>query len=108
MNLFKKSSVIVAVLLSIAATSVQADDVVPAPWRGEGLYTFQEWEFHTPGPITPDGEIPEINPNGSAVATPGPGLMWDPSFMATGLDGYVGTSGGSLFSMFPILSTWSW
>jgi len=96
LKLLKTSPLIVAVLLAGAATSAHADDIVPAPWRGTGLYTFQEWEFHTPGAIPPDGDLPTINPNGTALATPGPGLMWDPSFETTGLDGWVGTTGGTI------------
>ncbi len=103
MKLFMTSPLIVAVLLTGAASAL-ADDVVPAPWRGTGLYTFQEWEFHTSDSfLPPDGELTASNPNGAAFVEIGSGLTWDPSFETTGLDGWVGDAltGGSLFFEVP-------
>ena len=82
------------VMLAGMSPHAGADDVVPPEWRGDGLYTFQEWEFMTPGAIPPDGEIPTFNPNGVPLMTPGSGVAWDPNFQTFGLDGYVGNAGG--------------
>lgn len=89
---------ILFILCVAAAGSAWADDLVPPPWRGEGLYTIQEWEFHTPGFITPDGSIPTINPNNTPSMTPGNGVVWD----NIGLTGYFGTGGTGSFLTFNI------
>ena len=50
---------LIAILLA-GASSALADDVFPAPWRGEWSTTYQFWQFGTPdtgaqGGVTPDG-----------------------------------------------------
>jgi len=97
-----RSTLMVAVVAALAASSVWADDIVPAPWRGDGLYTFQEWEFHDPGVIPPDGELPTINPNGTPLVFPGTGVIWTSDFDLTGLDGYVGTGGTGSYLEFEV------
>lgn len=88
-------------LLASFGGVVSADDIVPPPWRGTGLYTFQEWEFSKPGVLEADGEKPTINPNGAPKVTPGSDVDWTSSFL-TGGDGYIGTGGPESFLVFDI------
>lgn len=80
-------------LACVLCTSASADNIVPPPWVGSdpAFETFQEWEFHTPGIIAPDGDIPTINP-GIPTATPGPGVKHTLAGGGFGLDGYDGIS----------------
>ncbi len=56
---------LVAILL-VGTSAAWADDINPAPWRGEWSTTFQYWQFETPdtgassGGLTPDGPGPLI------------------------------------------------
>jgi hypothetical protein len=91
-----------AIVMSVSLCGVAwADDVVPAPWRDSGLYTFQEWEFRREGEIGPDGELATINP-GSPLMSPGDGVQWTSDFQTFGLDGYVGTGTTNSYLMFDI------
>lgn len=88
-------------LVALSASWAAADDVVPAPWRGLGLYTFQEWEFHDPGQLSPDGDLPTVNP-GNPIVLPGTGAAWTQGFETTGLDGYIGTGGSDSNLVFQV------
>jgi hypothetical protein len=97
-----KGLMLCAVVFAAGAVA-SADDAVPAPWRGSGLYTFQEWEFHTPGgPLPADGDIPLFNPNGVALAAPGPGVAHTLDWMGSGLDGYIGSGGPDSYIDFDV------
>ncbi len=82
--------------------TARADDIVPPPWRGTGLYTFREWEFQNQGVTQPDGQIPTFNPNGVPLVTPGSGVIWTPDFDGNGSNGYIGTGGADSFLCFDI------
>lgn len=92
----------VCAMLASYGGVVSADDIVPPPWRGTGLYTFQEWDFHSPGQIVADGNNTTINPNGNPFVTPGTGVNWTPAFNGGALDGYIGTGGADSFLVFDI------
>ena len=97
-------SLVVGVLL-LQSPIAFADDLAPPSWdRYEPYTTVQEWEFFTPGEISPDGDSVELfNPNGDPSAFPLPfGITYlagPPGFPEFG--GYLGDVGGGniLFSI---------
>lgn len=78
---------VVAVVVFVATSSANADDLSPPNWvRRTPPTTVQEWEFLTnvpPGvPASPDGTTAGLSPfyngGGLALATVGSGLTWLP------------------------------
>jgi hypothetical protein len=78
-------------VVAVLSQAVLADDIVPAPWRGQPNTTCQVWEFGTAAALDvyPDGTRPGALPPGPSTRifhiTPNSGSGW--------LDSYGGRQG---------------
>ena len=89
-----------AATLLLLSAATPADDFVMPDWDRFGSFSIvQEWEFESPGPIAPDGELPTFNPGVLFVIASG-----DLGWLEEGpfdLSGYLAGTGGFLLFEVP-------